>query len=96
MRTVFLDEGYKCHAADDGMMRPVETDFFDGKCDAYIEGFRLVPEGDAWIREDGTVFKGLMISPCRPFAELDALQREHERQMLAEYAEALKVLGVTV
>jgi hypothetical protein len=96
MRTVFIDEGYKCHAVDDGTMRPVETDFFDGKCDAYIEGFRLVPDGDTWTREDGTVFKGLMISPWRPFAELDALQREHERQMLAEYAEALKVLGVTV
>lgn len=96
MRTIFLDKGYKCHAVDDGMMRPVETDFFDGKCDAYIEGFRLVPEGDAWIREDGTVFKGLMISPWKDHSRLEMAQRDYERQLLAEYAEALKVLGVTV
>lgn len=96
MRTVFLDEGYKCHAADDGMMRPVETDFFDGKCDAYIEGFRLVPEGEVWTREDGAVFRGQMISPWKDHSRLEMAQRDYERQLLAEYAEALKVLGVTV
>lgn len=96
MKTIYIDSDFKCHAVDDGMMRPVETDFFDGKCDAYIEGFRLVPEGEAWTRKDGATFRGQMISPWRPFAELDALQREHELQLLAEYADALKVLGVTV
>lgn len=96
MKTIYIDSDFKCHAVDDGMMRPVETDFFDGKCDAYVEGFRLVPEGETWTRKDGATFQGQMISPWRPFAELDALQREHERQLLADYADALKVLGVTV
>jgi hypothetical protein len=96
MRTIYIDEDYKCYAIDDGLMRPVETDFFNGKCDAYIEGFRLVPEGDTWTREDGTVFKGLMISPWKDYSQLEMAQRDYERQMMAEYAEALKVLGVTV
>ena len=96
MRTVYIDAGFKCHAIDDGMMRPVETDFFDGKCDAYIEGYRLVPEGAEWVREDGAVFRGEMIAPWKDIRELDRVQREYERQLLAEYAGALKELGVTV
>ena len=96
MRTVYIDAEYKCHANGDGVTRPVETDFFDGKCDAFIEGYRLVPEGEVWVREDGTEHKGLMIAPWKPFNELDRLQRDHERQLLEEYAGALKVLGVTV
>ena len=96
MRTIFIDTAFKCHAIDDGMMRPVETEIFDGKCDAYIEGYRLVPAGEVWTREDGVVFHGEMVAPWKPFAELEKVQRDHERQLLEEYAGALKVLGVTV
>lgn len=96
MRIVYIDAEYKCHASDDGMMLPVETDFFDGKCDKYIEGYRLVPAGFSWTREDGAIFTGEMISPWKDQSELDAIQRDHERRLLAEYSEALKVLGVTV
>lgn len=96
MKTIYIDSEFKCHAVDDGMMRPVETDFFDGKCDAYIEGFRLVPEGEAWTRKDGATFQGQMISPWKDYSELETAQLDYERQLLAEYADALKVLGVTV
>jgi hypothetical protein len=96
MRTVYIDTEFKCHAIDDGIMRPVETDFFDGKCDAYIEGFRLVPEGAVWVREDGAEFKGQMIAPWKPYEELEEVQRAYEKQLLAEYAAALKTVGVTV
>lgn len=96
MRTIYIDTEFKCHTADDGTMTAVETDFFDGKCDAFVEGYRLVPAGQEWIREDGAVFQGEMIAPWKDFAELDAVQRNYERQLLAEYAEALRVLGVNV
>lgn len=96
MKTIYLDHDFKCHLTDDGTMTAVETDFFDGKCAAYIEGFRFVPEGQSWTREDGVVFRGEMAAPWRPWPELDKQQREYERQILAEYAEALKTLGVTV
>lgn len=96
MKTIYIDAGSKCNAIDDGTMTAVETDFFDGKCDAYIEGYRLVPEGAEWVREDGAVFRGEMIAPWKDIRELDRVQREYERQLLAEYAGALKELGVTV
>lgn len=98
--TVYFDLEYKCHVADDGTMTAVETDAFDGKCDAYIEGYRFVPAGQTWMRDDGALFSGEMIAPWRPWAELDAAQREYERQQLAQYESALSeietALGVNV
>lgn len=96
MRTIYIDSDFKCHVTDDGTMTAVETDFFDGKCDAFVEGYRFVPGGESWTREDGAVFRGEMAAPWKPWQELDAAQREYERQLLADYAEALKTLGVTV
>lgn len=96
MRTIYLDSDFKCHIANDGTMVAVNTDFFDGKCDDYIEGYRFIPSGETWVRSDGAVFQGEMISPWKKYTELDEAQRDYERQMLAEYADALKVLGVTV
>lgn len=97
MRTVYIDDDYKCHITNDGTMTEVDEPFFYDKCDTFINGYRLKPEGETWVREDGEVFSGgKMISPWKPSNELDAAQREHERQLLAEYAEALKIMGVTV
>ena len=96
MRTIYIDTEFKCHITDDGTMTAIETDFFDGKCDGYIEGYRFVPDGEVWEKEDGSVFQGEMIAPWRDYAELERAQMAWERQLLAEYAEALKVLGVTV
>lgn len=96
MKTIYIDTEFKCHIVDDGTMTAVETDFFDGKCDAYIEGYRFVPAGAVWEQEDGPVFHGEMIAPWKDYSELERAQMAYERQLLAEYAEALKVLGVTV
>ena len=51
MTTVYLDSDYKCHVTDDGTMRSYETDFFDGKCREYIEGYRIIPEGETWVKD---------------------------------------------
>lgn len=96
MRTLYYGSEFKCHTVNDGTMIAVETDFFDGKCDAFIEGYRFVPSGESWTRPDGEVFHGEMIAPWKDFATLDEAQREYERRLLAEYSEALKVVGVTV
>ncbi|MBQ2697119.1 MAG: hypothetical protein IJF59_00450 [Clostridia bacterium] len=92
--TIYIDNDYKCHVTDDGSMRPVETDFFHGKCDTFIEGYRLVPEGEIWTRSDGVVFAGEMVAPWKAFAELDAVQREYERQQMEDMQNALNELGV--
>lgn len=85
MKKIYIDSDFKCHMENDGMMKAIETEAFDGLCDAYIEGLRFVP-----------LDNGEMIVPWKPISELDEIQREYERQLLAEYAEALKTLGVEV
>lgn len=70
-------------------MAAVDTDAFDGKCDAYIEGYRLVPSGETWTRGDGVEFSGEMIAPWHDWAELDAAQREYEREQYEDMRAAL-------
>ena len=90
MKTIYLDSDYKCHVSNpDGTLTAVETDAFDGKCDAYIEGYRFVPAGEVWTRPDGAAFHGEMLTPWKPWQELDAAQRNYERELLAQYEQAL-------
>ena len=84
MKTIYIDSNFKCHISNpDGTYSSVETSAFDGKCDAYIEGYRYVPAGQTWTRSDGVVFSGEMVTPWKPWAELDAAQQEYEREQLA-------------
>lgn len=96
--TIYIDKDFKCYIEDDGTRIALETDVFDSKCDAYIEGYRYVPAGESWTRDDGVVFRGEMIAPWKPWDELDSIQREYERKLVAEYEAALseieKALGV--
>ena len=92
MRKIYIDSDHKCHVAGDGDMREVETDFFDGKCDTYIEGFRFTPGGECRRDPSGAVCHG--VSPWKDLAELEEAQRKYEKQMLAEYGAALNVVGV--
>ena len=92
MRIVYIDSDFKCHTSNDGTLTPVETDFFDGKCDAFLEGYRYIPAGDSWTRSDGVVFHGEMIAPWKPYSELDAAQRQYERELLADAENALAIL----
>lgn len=90
MKTIYLDSDFKCHISGDDTMTAVETAAFDGKCDTYIEGYRFVPSGKTWVREDGAVFTGEMIAPWKPWEVLEEAQREYERQLVAEYEAALQ------
>ena len=104
--TIYIDTDYKCHTAPGPGLTAVETTAFDGKCTTYIEGYRFVPSGSTWTRFDGTAFQGEMVAPWKPWDELDAAQREYEREQYAavtaqnaEYEAALSeietALGVT-
>ena len=101
--TIYIDNDYRCHISNpDGTLTAVETDVFDGKCAAYIEGYRFIPAGSAWTRPDGVTFAGEMIAPWRDWRTLDVAQRDYEREqyaaMAAELADAqaaLEMLGVT-
>lgn len=88
MRKIYIDSDYRCHTENDGTMTSVETDAFAGKCKTFVEGYRFIPEGKSWAREDGAVFTGEMVAPWKPYSELDAAQREYEQ----EYVEAARIL----
>lgn len=95
---VYIDSDFKCHTTNpDGAFREVETAFFDGKCAAFIEGYRFVPAGESWEREDGEVFTGEMIAPWRDYAILAEFQSIYEEELAkqAEMEAALEVLGVS-
>lgn len=96
MKTIYIDSDFKCHISNDGTMAEIQTDFFDGKCDSYIEGYRFVPTGESWTREDGEIFRGEMIAPWKDYHVLDGVQRAYELGLLAEYTEALRTVGVNV
>ncbi len=82
---LYIDQNHKCYLFDpEGVYTPVETELFDGKCGAYIEGYRYIPAGDSWTRADGQVFTGEMAAPWKDYPELDAAQREYERQLLEQ------------
>lgn len=94
---VYIDSDYKCHTTNsEGIYREAETNFFEGKCTEIIECYRFVPNDESWTRSDGAEFRGEMIAPWKDPTELDAVQREYERKLLAEYAEALRTMGVKV
>ena len=72
--TIYIDDDYKCHTSPGDGLTAVETYAFDGKCRQYIEGYRFVPAGETWTREDGEVFHGEMIAPWRDYAILSEFQ----------------------
>ena len=76
MKTIYYDSDYKCHVTNDGTMTAVETDFFDGMCDAVTEGY-------CYDTSKGYV----QIYPWKPDTELDVIQRGYERQLLKELQE---------
>lgn len=93
---IYIDENFKCHVESGDSLREFETTHFDGKCDSYIEGYRFVPSGETWVREDGMEFAGEMVTPWKDYSELDEAQREYEQEQFADMREALALLGVTL
>ena len=96
--TIFIDEDFKCHTMNDGTMTAVETDFFDGKCDEFITGYRFIPFGMTWTRSDGEVFHGEMIAPWKDSVLLNAFQAQYESLMeeLEDMKAALAELEVRI
>ena len=92
---IYIDADYKCHVENDGTMMEVETDFFSGMIDEYIEGFRFVPAGHTWIRDDGIEFIGEMIAPHTDYVELMGKQLLYEQAQRRDMQAALELLGVT-
>ena len=84
--TIYIDSEFKCHTTNDGTMTSVETDFFDGKCATFIEGYRFVPDGESWTRSDGETFTGEMIAPWTDYILLEVAQLQYELDLAAAAA----------
>lgn len=85
METIYVDSMSHCHRTNDGTMKEVQTDFFIGKCDEFVEGY-CYDDIMGYVR----------IYPWKLHSRLEAVQREYEQQLLAECKEALRELGVGV
>ena len=93
MRTIYIDSGFMCHTSNpNGAFREVETELFDGKCDAFIEGCIYIPRRETYTRSDGIVFHGEMRTPWKPYDELEAAQRKYEREKQKDAENALAIL----
>lgn len=89
--TIYIDSDYKCHVTDDGTMRAVETDFFTGRCNEFIEGYRFVPRGETWTRADGATFRGEMIAAWRDYTQLAAIQTAVDHIIAEKDAEIAEI-----
>ena len=101
MSKIYINSKCRCHASNtDSTFRKVILNknariFFSNKCTTFIKGYRLKPNGEIWVREDEQVFfGGETIAPWKDYSELDAAQREYEKQKLSNCLEALQELGV--
>ena len=86
---IYIDTDYKCHTSPGKGLTAVETDAFNGKCRQYIEGYRFVPNGGIWVRDDGEVFEGEMVAPWRDYellAEFQTIYEEEQAKAMEEIA----------
>lgn len=70
MKTIYIDSEFKCHLSDDGTMTAVQTEFFDGKCDAFTEGY-CYDTGNGYVS----------VYPWKPYSELAAAQAQYEQDL---------------
>ena len=99
---IYIDSDSKCYTASAEGRREFDAEFFDGKCSAFVEGYRYVPAGETWTRAGGAVFAGEMISPWKDYSILAAAQAAYEQAQsesaaeIADMQSALNVMGVSV
>ena len=79
MRTIYVDVENHCHVTGGEDLKTVETDYFDGKCDEYVEGY-------FYDVENGILY------PWQPFDQLEDAQREYEQNQIADMERALAIL----
>ena len=97
--TIYIDSDYKCYVSAAEGRRAIETNEFDGKCPEWIESFRFVPAGETWVKENGEMFRGEMVSPWKDLSDAYAAQTAYVTAQNTQYEAALAeieaALGVT-
>lgn len=91
---IYIDSEFKCHTENADGRRAFESDFFDGKCKTFVEGYIYVPEGETWVREDGESFNGIMIAPWKDYSILAMAQSAYEDGQINILTEVEGALGI--
>ena len=94
--TIYIDSDYKCYVSAAEGRRAIETNEFDGKCPEWIESYRFVPEGETWVKENGEMFRGEMVSPWKDLGEAYAAQTAYVTAQNAQYEATLSELEVAL
>ena len=94
--TIYIDSDYKCYVSAAEGRRTIETNEFDGKCPEWIESYRFVPEGETWMRGDGEVFNGEMVTPWKDLGEAYTAQIAYLERQNAQYEAALSEIEVAL
>lgn len=89
---IYIDGDFKCHVSTAEGRREIETGFFNGKCPEWIESYRFVPEGEAWVKENGEMFRGEMIAPWKDLGEAYAAQAAYVTVQNTQYEAALTAI----
>ena len=87
--TIYIDDDYKCHVSNADGRREIETGNFNGKCPEWIESYRFVPAGETWVKENGEMFRGEMVSPWKDLGVAYAAQAAYATAQNAQYEAAL-------
>ena len=80
---IYIDNEFKCHASNDGTMREVETDFFDGRCAEFIEGYKY---------DDSKGY--VTIYPWKPYSQLATIQTAVDRTQADADEQIMELLDV--
>lgn len=93
MKTIYIDEGYICHAEIAEGRRAVETEAFDEIPESALVFFRFVPPGESYkgnVCPDGFI-------QCLDSAMVRAYTEAYSKAQaeLADMRAALNVLGVS-
>jgi hypothetical protein len=93
---IYIDDEFCCHTSNpDKVYRAFNVSFFDDKCTKLVEGYRYIPAGESWEREDGVVFKGEMISPAVDYTLIGIAQEQYAHDMAeadASYREGVNAV----
>lgn len=90
--TIYIDSDFKCYTSNTDGRRAIETDAFNGKCEEWIESYRYVPAGETWVRGDGVMFSGEMVSPWKDLTDAYAAQAAYLADQIAQYETALSAI----
>lgn len=81
---VYLDSDYKCLLNPTAGERSIDTEFFDGKCEEFVMGYRFIPAGEFWTAPNGSVIYGETAFPWRPYSELEKAQNRYELEQVKD------------